>query len=218
MQAAAVCQADAERHYARDLSAKNAELCTQLGMTSLALAMANETIVSLKCKLAALEASLEREKAGSSELEALLEEEQARIAEYEARDEAQDRLSEGIWGRREGQFSDSLPVLLDSPCPASFMDQPLQLGRVVWDLGYVCKPAELRKLGALAYEAFTRVHGTAPVARVFYGKDGSPARISCFTRRDRDLVINVISAHRDTLFSTVRGSSSVRGSSMDQDQ
>jgi hypothetical protein len=219
MQAAAALQASAELAYAKDMFAKNTELCTQLGLRTLALTVANESIVSLKAKVAALETSLEEERANSLglktsleqergnclELEALLEEERARIREYEVKDEAQDRLSEEIWGRREPSFSDPLPVLLDSPCTAAYMDQPLQLGRVVRDMGFVCRPTELRKLGALVYNAFTRVYGIAPVARVFHGKDGTPQRVCCFTRRDRDLVINVIMENRDTLFCSTLG-------------
>ena len=205
MQAGATLQEEAELSYARDIISKNMEMCRLLGLRTLALTVADESIVSLKGRIAALEAGLAEEQASSARLKFELGQQRERIVEYEAKDAALDRINFDVWepmGRRAAYFQDQLPVLLDSPCTDSYMDQPLQLGRVVRDMGFVCKPTELRRLGALAYHAFARVHGTAPVARVFYVRDGSPQRVSCFTRRDRDLVINVITEHRGKLFSS----------------
>lgn len=132
---------------------------------------------------------------------------QAELEDFRQKEEAQNRLSEGIWGpivRPDPDGSwDPEPVLLDGPVTCGLDDdmagRPLTLGRVLRGLGYRCSQAEVRKLGALVHQAYEKAHGHPPIPTIYYDDDGQAERIGCFTERDREFITTVVQERLDRL-------------------
>jgi len=190
MQAAAALQWDAEREYA---TATNRELLLKLRLRNFALDVYKDSIQKLNEKVALQQAELETCK--------------KRLEEFERKEEAQNRLSQEIWGpmprrgdMRDTSTWDTLPVLLDSPASKDFLDSPLILTHVAQEMGFTCRPSELRRLTTSVYDAYLRAHGHAPTPKIWYDADGTPLRLCCFTQRDRDLVMRVITRDGAMLF------------------
>lgn len=191
MQVGAIYQGIAEREYANDTFASNRELQVKLRLRTFALDVAKSSIETLKTRVATLEEELETCK--------------KKLDEFYKKEEAQDRLSQDIWGpmRRDTSAWDVMPVLLDSPASREFLDRPLILTHVALEMGFTCRPSELRKLTTLVYDAYIGLHGYPPSPKIWYGMDGTPQRVCCFTQRDKDLVMSVISKEGPTLFQEV---------------
>jgi hypothetical protein len=133
---------------------------------------------------------------------------QAELDDFRQQEEAQIKLSEGIWGpivRPDPDGSwDPEPVLLDGPVMLSGSEEdmdgrPLTLGRVLRGLGYRCTQAEVRKLGALLHHAYEKAHGHPPIPTIYYDSDGQADRIGCFTERDREFITAVVQERLDRL-------------------
>lgn len=92
-----------------------------------------------------------------------------------------------IWGAQERQ-----PSLWDKGVLSKLEDEhPLTVGKVVSDLGRLLAPSQLHRLSVLVHRAYMHLHGVSPRPRLFYGPDGVPERVCCYTEGDRELIIRV---------------------------
>lgn len=194
MQAAAIFQSRAEHEYTNDMYGSNRELQVRLRLRTFALEVAKSSVETLKTRVTTLEEELESCK--------------KKLEEFYQKEEAQNRLSQDIWGPIRGGVRDTsgwdaLPVLLDSPVSRDYLDSPLILTHVALEMGFTCRPSELRRLTTLVYDAYIGVHGYPPTPKIWYDVDGTPQRLCCFTQRDKDLVMRVIAKEGHALFQEV---------------
>jgi hypothetical protein len=184
MQLGAQFQERATEEYCMELRAKNVELGSQLSLCMLQLRMTQEA----GCRL------MDAKKAVDNELTEAKEEVIALSRKLKELED-QELLSKEIWGpitRPRPDASWDLPPVLLSGEECEF---PITVGGVAVDLGYKCTHKELHRLGSLVCQAFVDTHGRKPELKIFYGKDGSPERVSCYTDKDRALISRVILQH-----------------------
>ena len=188
MQLGGLMHADACEEFNRELENKNLMLCHELTMARLRGTVLEEDLQkanTVLCEAQAQLAGLKRER------NEMLE---------------QDRLARNIWGpvtrSRPDATWDPPPVLLFHQPPdscdnavCSRQDLPVSVGRIASELGFDTSGQEVHRLGLLVRQAFVKAWGKHPDLKVYYNKDGAPDRISCFTERDRELILATIHKH-----------------------
>ena len=126
--------------------------------------------------------------------QALVREISALRAEMEARrrwEEAeQEQLSKDIWNQRKQPDAtwDTQAVALSDP-------RPLRIEKVLGDLGFKRSGRHVHRISALVYAAYVKHRGIEPRPKIYYGVDGTPESVSCYTEDDRALITTVVIAH-----------------------
>jgi hypothetical protein len=203
MQLGAVLHAQAREEYAQEVQRKNAQLSEQLGLCMLQLDLRCEELEAAQVVCCSPPSSPQLTDKCSQARKAVLEDElkaaREKLEEYERREREeleQDRLAVAIWGckRQPDATWDTPPTML------SEVDRPITVNRVAGELGLKCRtPGSAHRLYARVHEAYLRAHGRPPTPMIYYDGDGIPERVSCYTERDRGLILGVLKEQRDCL-------------------